>query len=211
MPMNRNLRRFALMAHGIFALTLGLAFLYLTAVMTNLLFQAIAIVIAVLLSSSALILAAFVDWFIAFNEGTRNLHRQIVYTLAGIVAALTGIFLCSYPNIPMQWSLIFASAHAFVIGVLGIAFAKNTNHHNLPHWALYAIGGISILVSGVIAALVRGMDDRSVIKVLGMYLCFVGAKMLLFAWSSHRVSREIGVRSLQQRKNSLLTAAKRSN
>jgi hypothetical protein len=195
--LTRDLRTSTLVAHGVLALTLGLIFLYLAAVMTNLLFQAIAVVLAILLSASTLILAAFVDWFIAFNEGIKNFRRLISYTLAGIVLGLAGIFLCSYQNVSMRWPVIFALVHAFVFGILGIIFGRHVNPHNMQRWSLYILGGISFLFSGAFAALVKDIDDRSATRVLGAYLCFVGAKMLFLSWRWRRAIQVIDATKVQ--------------
>jgi hypothetical protein len=60
-----NIQLRILLAHGSLAICLGAALLYLSAAMTNRLFEAIALVIAVLLASTALILGALADWVAA--------------------------------------------------------------------------------------------------------------------------------------------------
>jgi hypothetical protein len=52
---------------------------------------------------------------------------------------------------------------------------------------MYFFGTVSILFSGIMFGLIRVLGNRSATAVLGWYLCFVGAKMLFFAWDSHRV------------------------
>lgn len=182
----QQVRSGVLVIHGVLALFLGLAFFYLRATMTNLLFEAVAVAIAILLSAAALILAAIVDWFAAFNAGMKRAHRFTFY-LAGVTFALAGAFLGGYPLISMQWLVVFAAIHALAFGISAFVFAYKTSHHSWECRAMYFFGTISLLFSGTMAGLVRDLDDRSATALLGGYLCFVGTKMLFFAWDLHRV------------------------
>lgn len=177
-----KLRTVVLAIHGSLALLLGLALLYLHATMTNLLFEAFAVLIAVLLSAAALILAAITDWFAALTAGMKKLHRVTFYLLSGIAFALAGVFLGSYPLVTMQWLVIFAVVHALAFGIFAFLYAARAHHHVRKRRAMYLFGTISILFSGTMAGMVRNLDDPSATGVLGWYLCFVGMKMLFVAW-----------------------------
>lgn len=63
-----NIRTKVLAIHGVSAICLGLAFLYLRSTMTDLLVEVFAIVIAIMLSAAALLVAALTDWFAAFGQ-----------------------------------------------------------------------------------------------------------------------------------------------
>jgi hypothetical protein len=78
---NLNLRATLLFVHGALALNLGLILFYLHAIMTNPLFEAVAIASAVVFAGTALLLAAVADWLAAAlgqractaeHEGGRN-------------------------------------------------------------------------------------------------------------------------------------------
>lgn len=183
-----KIRTGVLAVHGALALGLGLTFFYLRATMTNLLFEAIAITIAILLSAAALILAAITDWFAAFSEGITHLHRFTFYALGGLAFVLTGFFLGYYPQVSMQVLVWFAVIHALAFGVSALAFAFKAHHHPLERRAMYLFGTASVVFSGVMAGWVRDLDNLSATAVLGWYLCFVGVKMLFFAWDSHRTA-----------------------
>ncbi|MBT9333381.1 hypothetical protein [Paracidobacterium acidisoli] len=173
--------------HGSLALLLGLTLLYLHAAMSNPLFEALAVGIAILLSAAALILAAITDWFAALTAGMKKLHRVTFYLLAGIAFALAGIFLGAYPLVPLQWLVIFAIIHALAFGISALAYAARAGHHSQKRRAMYFFGAVSILFSGAMAGLIRNPTDSSATAILGWYLCFVGAKMLFFAWEARPV------------------------
>ena len=190
MPISRNIRTGVLTIHGALALGLGVAFFYLHATMTNALFDVIAIVIAVMLAAAALILAAITDWFAAFSSGMKSVHRISFYLLAGVAFGLAGLFLGYYPAVYMQWLAIFAVIHALAFGVSALVFAFNAHQQPLERGAMYVFGSISVLFSGAMAGWIKYLDDRSATLLLGCYLCFVGIKVLFFAWNSHLSTSE---------------------
>lgn len=186
MTIESKLRTVVLAIHGSAALLLGLCLLYLHAMMTNLLFEVFAVVIAILFCAAALILAAIMDWFAAFTAEMKRLHQVTFYLLAGVAFALAGVFLGTYPLVTMEWLVIFAVVHALIFGISAFVYAFRANHHPQKRHAMYFFGAISILFSGVMGGLMRYLDESSATAVLGWYLCFVGAKMLFFAWEFQR-------------------------
>jgi Short repeat of unknown function (DUF308) len=185
MLISRSVRTGVLTIHGILALGLGLVFFYLSATMTNLFFDVLAIIVAIMLAAAALILAAITDWFAAFSSGMKSVHRVIFYLLAGIAFALAGVFLSYYPSVYMQWLVAFAAIHALAFGISALVFGFSADDHQFKRRAMYFFGTTSVLFSGVMAGWIRYLDERSATAVLGTYLCFVGLKILFFAWNSH--------------------------
>lgn len=175
--------------HGILALCLGMALLFLSGTMTNLIFEALAVVIAILLAAMALILAAVADWFAAWSEGTKHLHRLTFYLCAGLALALAGVFLGTYSQVTVQWLVLLAAIHALVFGFLGFTLAWKENHHALERRSMYIFATISVLFSALMAALFEQLDDPSATTMLGIYLCFVAAKQFFLAWDFHRIAR----------------------
>jgi hypothetical protein len=98
------------MVHDCLALWLGLALFYSRATMTNLFFEAAAVVIAVVLAAATLILAAITDWFAALNAGTKSVHRSTFCLAAGTALTLAGVLLAYYPIVYMEWLVVFASS-----------------------------------------------------------------------------------------------------
>lgn len=186
MAISRNLRTGVLAIHGGIALILGFAFLYLSATMTNPLFQALAVVAAIMLATAALVLAAITDWFAAFSAGMKSAHRLTFYLLAGMAFALAGVFIGYYPQVYMQWLVGFAALHALVFGTSAFGFALSTEHHKLERIAMAALGTVSVLFSGGLAAWIQYLNDQTAVALLGAYLFFIGIKLLFFAWNSHR-------------------------
>ena len=179
-----KIRRIVLTVHGVLALLVGLAFFYLGATMTNLMYETIAVAIAIVLSTGALILAAIADWFAAFGEGRKQLHRVVFYGLAGLILAATGVVLGYYPEVTMQWLLVLAAFHAFVFGALALMSAPRAAQQPLRRRYMYIFGSISILFSGMITGFgITDFGNPSATALLGTYLCFMGVKMFLFAWS----------------------------
>jgi MFS family permease len=186
MVISKNVRTGVLMVHGGIALFLGLAFFYLSATMTNPLFEALAVVGAVMLATAALALAAITDWFAAFSAGVKSAHRLIFYLLAGMAFALAGLFIGYTPHVYMEWLVGFVALHALVFGTSAFTFVFTTEHHKLERRAMAAFGTVSILLSGGFTAWLPHLTDQTAIALLGVYLFFVGIKLLFFAWNSHR-------------------------
>jgi hypothetical protein len=199
MAISRNVRTGVLTIHGGIALVLGLVFIYLSATMTNPLFEALAVVAAIMLATAALVLAAIIDWFAAFSAGTKSAHRITFYLLAGMAFALAGVFIGYYPAIYMQWLVGFAALHALVCGTSAFAFVLTAEHHQLGRRTMALFGTCSTLFSGALAAWIPYLNDQSAIALLGGYLSFVGVKLLFFAWNSHRKAGLEGPPILQQK------------
>jgi uncharacterized membrane protein HdeD (DUF308 family) len=182
-----KIRTYVLAIHGSLAIGLGLAFLYLHAVMTNLFFEAAVIVVAIMLLAGALLLAAISEWFAAFSEWMKHVHRVIFQLLAGIAFAFVGFSLGYYPQITLQWLVVFAAIYAVASGISAFSFAFKAKHHPRERRVMYIFGTASVLFSGMMAGLSRNMDNPLAIALLGAYLCLVGTKMLFFAWDFHRI------------------------
>jgi hypothetical protein len=198
MVISRNVRTGVLTIHGGIALVLGLAFFYLSATMTNPLFEALAVVAAIMLATAALLLAAITDWFAAFSAGMKSTHRLAFYLLAGMAFALAGLFIGYYPAVYLQWIVAFAALHGLIFATSAFTFVYMAQHHRLERGAMALLGTVSALFSGAMAGWIVYLDDRSAIALLGAYLFFVGIKLLFFAWNSHRKEGIEGLDLLNQ-------------
>ena len=175
-----------LMIHGSLAFWLGLALFYLRSTMTNRIFEVIAVGIAILLAAVTLILAAVADWFAAWNEGIRHLHRSTFYLFAGLALAIAGVFLGVYSEIYMPRLVFFAGFHALAFGITGITAAWKTRHDQVVRRAMYLFGALSLAFSVAMIGAYRVFDNRSATAVLGAYLCFVAAKLFFLVWALGR-------------------------
>jgi MFS family permease len=181
-----NIQLRILVAHGALAFCLGVALLYLGAVMTNRMFEAIAVVLAILMASAALILGALADWVAAWGEGTKHLQRSAFYLLSGLVFATAGVFLGMYAPISLAWLLLLAAIHALAFGLLGIVIALRAKRHGWEQRAVLLFGAVSVTFSGAMAGLARQLENRDAAGLLGVYFCFVAAKLFFLAWNLHR-------------------------
>jgi uncharacterized membrane protein HdeD (DUF308 family) len=186
-----RIRTQVLAAHGMLALALGLAFFYLRATMSNLFFEAISVAVALMLAAAALVLAALTDWFAAINEGVKHAHRFALYLLAGLALAIAGFLMGYFPQITLRWLVLVAAMHALAFGIFAIAFAFRTTHHPLERGAMYLLGGLSVIFSGVLANQDLNFESASATNLLGIYLCFVGIKMLFLAWDLRRKTASV--------------------
>jgi hypothetical protein len=175
-----------LIAHGALSLCLGAALLYLSAAMTNRVFEAIAVVLAILMASTALVLGALADWVAAWGEGTKHLQRSAFYLLSGLAFATAGAYLGIYAPISLEWLILLAAIHALAFGLLGIAVAVRARHHGWEAWAVFAFGVASVMFSAAMAGLARQFANREATMVLGLYFCFVGVKLAFLTWDLSR-------------------------
>ena len=182
-----TIRTRVLATHGVLALCLGLALLYVGANMDSGYFEVPDVALAIGLSAGALILAALSDWFAAFRAGLKHFHQLKFYLLGGAAFALAGVTLILYTKVTLEWLVLLASFHALASGVFGIVFAWKAKHHKQERLILYLFSGLSVLFAVAMAALIEYQHDRSATLTLGAYMCFVGVKMFFFSRHFHRL------------------------
>ncbi len=191
-----NIQLRILVAHGALSFCLGAALLYLSAAMTNRIFEAIAVVLAILMASAALILGALADWVAAFGEGTKHLQRSAFYLLSGLAFATAGAYLGIYAPISLEWLLLLAAIHALAFGLLGIAIGLRAKRQGWEAWTVCAFGAASVVFSAAMAGLARQLVNRNATALLGVYFCFVGIKLAFLAWD---LNQRIGTEELVAR------------
>jgi len=184
---NIRIRADVLIVHGVLALLMGAAFLYVGAAITNLFFEALSVILALTLSAVSLLLAAFTDWLAAIGEGPRRRRSFLLYLGSGLVLAATAIVLGCVPDATTDWLVLLGSGHALVFGTVALFAATRVGRHRSEQRVLALAGIVSILFSGGIAGLaITRASVSQQIAVLGLYLIFAGAKMLFFSWGLHR-------------------------
>lgn len=181
-----NIQLRILVAHGALAAGLGAALLLLSAAMTNWFFEVLAVVIAVLMASTALVFGAVADWVAAWGEGTKHLQRSVFYLLSGLAFATAGAFVGVYAPISLQWLILLAAIHALAFGLLGIVIALRAKRHGWEQRMVFLFGAVSIVFSGAMAGLAKQLENRDAAGLLGVYFCFVGVKLFFLAWNLHR-------------------------
>lgn len=193
MTTSLRIRTRVMATHGVLALCLGLALLYLGADMGagvgSGLTQVPDVAVAIVLSAAALILAALSDWSAAFRAGLKHFHQLKFYLLGGTACALAGVILAMYMKVTLEWLVVMASLHALAFGVTGIVCAWKAKHHKLERLVLYLFSGLSIFFAVAMVALIGYQRDRSATLTLGAYMCFVGVKMCVYSRHFHRLRR----------------------
>jgi hypothetical protein len=84
--------------------------------MINLIFEALAVVIALTLTTAALLLAGLTDFFAACSEGLKHGHRFALHMTAGFALAIAAVALGCSAQATLKWLLIAASLHALFYG-----------------------------------------------------------------------------------------------
>jgi len=181
-----NIQLRILVAHGALAFCLGAALLYLSATMTNQIFEAIAVVVAILMASTALILGALADWVAAWGEGTKHLQTSAFYLLSGLTFATAGAYLGMYAPISLEWLILLAAIHALAFGLLGLTIAVRAQRNGWERVLVFLFGAMSVAFSGALAGLARQIDNRQATGLLGVYFLFVGVKLFFLSWNLHR-------------------------
>lgn len=176
-----EIRLDVLLVNGTLTLILGLALLYLQGMMTNLLFDIIAIVSAIVLSAAAFIMIAIVDFCAAISLGVKRLRDVAFYSILGVAFAACGAVVAFGPPEALQILLVLAIVHGFASGALGFAAARKPAFSGFERIVFYSFATASIAVSATIAALAENLDDRSSLGWIGAYLCLVGVKLLFLA------------------------------
>ena len=179
-----KIRIAVLTVHGTLALVLAIAFLYLSATMTNVIFEAFAIVLALLLGASALLLAALADFFAACSEGMKHFHRFVLYLVAGIATAAVGAALGYSLQTTLLWLLAAAALHAFVAGLAEIVSAARAKARTSDTRTTGLFGLISVALSGAMAGMASvSLSNIAAIVMLAAYMGFLAAKLFTFAWN----------------------------
>ncbi len=193
MPADKSeIRLDVLLVNGTLTLILGLTLLYLQGMMTNFLFDIIAIVSVIVLSAAAFIMIAIVDFCAAISFGVKRPRDVAFYSLLGVAFAVCGVVVAFGPPEAIQILLILTIAHGFASGALGFAAAQKSAFSRFERLTFYSFATASIAVSGMIAGLVENLDDRSAVGWIGAYLCLVGVKLLFLAgtFGYHRFHTE---------------------
>ncbi len=184
--LSKTVRVLLLAVHGSLVAVLGLVLLYVGAKMTNALTEIVGATIAIVLSSAALVLIGVLDVFAAFTEGLKHLRRLVFYLLAGVALALAGYFLLSYSRITLEWLVLLATLHALVLGVFALLFAWKARSRKSESRVMYLLGAASLVCAGSMLVLIESHHEQAATIALGVYVCFVGAKILFSAWLVHR-------------------------
>jgi hypothetical protein len=196
-----KIRIAVLTIHGTLALVLALAFFYLSATMTNAIFEAFAVVIALMLSTAALMLAALTDFFAAFGEGLKHFHRLILYMTAGLGLAAAGAGLGYSLQATLRWLVIAAAIHALAAGVAELASLIRAKVRSTRATTTGLFGLISVALSGAMAGVASVVvSNLFAIIMLGIYMGFIAVKMFRSAWKMEAavLAEEEPVASIRQ-------------
>jgi hypothetical protein len=181
MLVKSNLRLIFFVSHGLVALAAGLAVLYLHGIVTNALFEAFAVVIALVLCGAAITLAGITDWFAALGVGSQSFPQMILYGVAGFAFVSAGLFLGFSTTASIQLLLVLVIAHGLVFGSVAVTAAGRMRPLRWDQVVVAAFGVASIIISGILASEMRSMEDRTALAWIGSYLCLVGVKLFFFA------------------------------
>jgi hypothetical protein len=170
-----------LFIEGTLTLFLGLALLYLQGVIKDVIFDVVAVVIALVLCAGIFFMIAIVDFLAAASSGIRRLRDVGFYTMLGLAFAVGGLLLVLGPPDVTNVLLALVIVHGLASGFLGIVAAERSSFPSTIRAAFYGFATASIAISGIVAALARSFDDWSALGWVGFYLCLVGVKMLFLA------------------------------
>jgi hypothetical protein len=182
MPKKVNLRAVLLLVHGALALILGLILFYLHAVMTNVLFEAVAIASAVVFAGTALLLVAIADWIAAILSGARKgIHQAWLYALAGLAAAVIVAGALERSQIALYLLLILAAGHAAITGAYVLRLAIRMRSPGIERAILFVLAGASAVMAILIGVLGWGFSEPTATAWLGACLCLAAAKSLFLS------------------------------
>lgn len=179
---NLNLRATLLFVHGALALNLGLILFYLHAIMTNPLFEAIAIASAVVFAGTALLLAAVADWVAAaLSTAGRRLHQAWLYSLSGFAAVVVLAVVFARAETALYLLLMLAALQAAITGTYMLAVAVRMHHAGVERGILFALGSGSVVLASLIGLFGWHFSERTATAWLGACLCLAGAKTLFLS------------------------------
>lgn len=182
MSAERNaIRVDVLFIDGALMLFLGLALLYLQGLITNVLFDVVAVVSALLLSAAIFFMIAIVDFLAAAGSGLRRLRDARFYGAVGIAFVIGGLLLALGPAEGINVLLALVIVHGLASGFLGIVAAYRLSSSRIGRATLYGFSLASITISGIVAGMAKSFDDRAALGWTGSYLCLVGVKLFILA------------------------------
>ena len=184
-----KIRAYVLLVQGGMILALGLAFLYLRADMTDSVFDIGDVVVAVMLTVAALVVAALADWIAALGEGAEHFRRFTFYLLMGLGLLMAVGFLVYSHYRTLALMLTFAAAHALIYSMSVFSFQLSHLHRAHHRGLLYLSAGISLAFAVAMAAFATADSNKLATALIGAYLCFVGVRMLHQSWRLFGVLR----------------------
>ncbi len=170
-----------LLIDGAVALFLGLALLYLQRTLTNLLFDVMAVVVALVLCIAAFLMMALVDFLAVVRVGAKQLGNVMFYSIVGLAFAACAALLAVGRVSTIDVLLAFVVVHGLISGSLGMVAAHRTSFSRLVRIVSFCFAAISVSISGVVAGSAGTLDDRSALSWVAFYLCLVGTKLLVLA------------------------------
>lgn len=174
-----TIRLEVLLIDGTLTLFLGLALLYLQGLISDVLFDVVAVVIALLFCAGIFFMIAIVDFLAAASSGIRRLRDVGFYTMLGLAFAVGGLLMVLGPPDVISVLLSLVIVHGLASGFLGIVAAERSSFSRVIRVVFYCFSIGSIAVSGIVAALAKGLDEPSALGWIGSYSCLIGVKMLV--------------------------------
>lgn len=167
-----------LVAQGILMIALGLALFWVRSTMTNIVFEATGVVVAVLLTAAGLLLIGVIDGIggLALHHGhRRELHFYVFFAALAMGA---GLFFWLSPWGSVQILAVFAGLQGLIWGGWDLRFASHLRDHPRERKAMRLMGGVTLLLG---ALLVIGMEltSRGALFLLAAYVTYIGIHILL--------------------------------
>lgn len=165
---------------GLLTVGLGLTLFWISATMTNILFEIAGCVATVLLTAACLLVVGVIDCVggLAIRKGhRRELH---IYLLAGATSMIAGLFFWLNAEASVQILATLAGLHGLFWGAWDLRFASHLRDHPRERRLLRVLGGITIGL-GVLLAAGMELSSWSAVTLLACYLTYIGVHILLIA------------------------------
>jgi len=166
------------MLHGSVMVFLGLALLYVRGSMTNLFFDFIGGVFALLLVVASLLFIALADWMSVIGFGAKQVSRLRRLLFLSTATGVGGLLLILSPAPTTPMLCYFVAAYALLLGVGKIQIAMRWRGDRGGKALMWVLALFALLFSGVLVG-VAGKGDWAAVTALAIYSLFMGIQMFL--------------------------------
>src|SRR5665213_2445854 len=166
-----------LIIQGVLMIGLGLTLFWMNSTMTNILFEAIGSIVAVLLAAACLLLVGVIDCIVGLTIRKGHRRELHLYLLFGATATIAGLFFWFSPFASVQILVVLAGVQRLFLGIWDVRLASHLKDHPRERRALHFLGAISLTLGLLLVGSVE-LASRGALMLLACYLTFIGIHIL---------------------------------
>ena len=167
-----------LILQGLLMIGLGLALFWVGSTMTNILFEATGVVVAVLLTAACLLLIGVLDAIAGFTIHKGHRRELRCYIFVAAIAMIAGLFFWFSPWGSVQILAALAGLQGLLWGGWDLRLASHLKDHPRERRALRIFGAITLAL-GILLIVGIELTSRAALFLLAFYVTYIGLHIFM--------------------------------